>query len=134
MAIVLGAAYCMSAVGEGLDASFERMRTGGTAITRVDDLYGSVAHVGRMTDDPNTPDRLFAALDRCIGETLSQLIASIDPQRTQWIISSTKGDIAALDRGRAEEASLSTLADHVQRKWKTAETPWVVSNACASGT
>jgi 3-oxoacyl-[acyl-carrier-protein] synthase I len=133
MAIALGAAHSMSAVGEGLAASFERMRTGGTAITG-EGLHGSVAHVGRMQDGLQGSDRLFTILDRCIEASLSQLKGELDPRRTQWIISSTKGDIAALDRGEPEQAALTTLADHMQRAWNTASIPWVVSNACASGT
>jgi 3-oxoacyl-[acyl-carrier-protein] synthase I len=90
--------------------------------------------VGRMTDDPNVPDRVFKILDRCIETSISHVKNEVDPQRTAWIISSTKGYIAALDRGQPEQAALTTLADHVQRTWKTAAIPWVVSNACASGT
>lgn len=134
MDILLGAAHSLSALGEGVANSFQRMRTGGTAITREEDLYGSVAHVGRIQGVPGGPDRVFQLLDRCIGASLAQLAGTPDPRRTQWIISSTKGDIGALDRGRPEEAALPVLAAHVRRRWNTATEPWTVSNACASGT
>ena len=134
MAIVLGAAYSMSAVGEGLAASYDRMRTGGTSIAR-EKLHGSVAHVGRMRDvHQHMPDRLFHILDHCIEASRQRLKNELAPERTQWIISSTKGDIGALDRGRPQEAALTGLAHRLQERQETTSVPWVVSNACASGT
>ncbi|MBK7240640.1 MAG: hypothetical protein IPI00_10760 [Flavobacteriales bacterium] len=49
-------------------------------------------------------------------------------------IATTKGDIAALENGNANGAALSVIADHVQKTYGFTDRPWVISNACASGT
>ncbi len=134
MNIQLGAAHCLSALGEGVAASFTRMRTGGTAITREEDPNGTLSHVGRIPDEPEDQDRLYRIMDRCLNASMARLMRTPDPQRTQWILASTKGDIGALDRGHPEGAVLPMLAAHVKKRWNTADEPWVVSNACASGT
>jgi 3-oxoacyl-[acyl-carrier-protein] synthase-1 len=77
-------------------------------------------------------------LIRSVSDALSQ--ASVDPAdpKTVFIISSTKGNIAMVEKPEAERAPAETISLHHSAKivaahFKNTNLPLVVSNACISG-
>ena len=62
MTVTLGAAHILSPLGEGLAASVERMRNGGTALQRTTSAFDTPAVLGMISDEivPQGPQRIHA--------------------------------------------------------------------------
>ncbi|HQW40623.1 MAG TPA: beta-ketoacyl synthase N-terminal-like domain-containing protein [Flavobacteriales bacterium] len=136
MRVVLGSAHVVSPLGEGLTASVQRMREGGTALQHIAPSDGPAAVVGKIPEEllAPGPDRLYHLVDRVLGNVLDDLDRPQLNERWGCYIASTKGDIEALASADPDHARLPFLADHIQRKAGFTQRPWIISNACASGT
>jgi len=136
MTVTLGAAHILSPLGEGLAASVERMRNGGTALQRTSTAFDTPAVLGMISSEllPQGPQRIQRLIDRCMQPLVRELGNPEFTDRWGCYLATTKGDIAALENGNAPGAALSVIADHVQRTYGFTKRPWVISNACASGT
>lgn len=130
--ITIGAMQAISALGEGVAFSVDRMRREGTALTRTSD---GLSAEGKITVRGLAEDRTRARslLDRCLGRVFDELGGIAPDEHWGCFIASTKGDIVALEEGDTDAARLPLLAHHVQQRFGFVRTPWVVSNACASG-
>jgi len=136
MRVVLGAAHVVSPLGEGLAASLQRMRGGGSALQPIAPADGPPAVVGMIPEEliAPGPDRLYRLVDRVLGNVLDELSQPALNERWGCYIATTKGDIEALGSADPDRVRLPYLADHIQRKAGFAKRPWIISNACASGT
>lgn len=136
MTISLGAAHVISPLGEGLAASVERMQKGGTALQRTSTAFDTPAVLGMIPNDilPQGPQRIQRLIDRTMHSVMNELSSPKFTERWGCYITTTKGDITALEKGDPQGAALSVIADHIQKKFGFANRPWVISNACASGT
>ncbi len=136
MTVTLGAAHVLSPLGEGLAASVERMLNGATALQRTSTAFDTPAVLGIIPKEllPQGPRRIQRLIDRCMQPLVQELGNPKFTDRWGCYIATTKGDIAALENGNANGAALSVIADHVQKTYGFTDRPWVISNACASGT
>ncbi len=81
---------------------------------------------------PEGNDRIHRLLDRCCASFFDEVGARPD-DRWALVLSTTKGDIRALENSHPVAARIPLLANQLQRKWGFTTIPWIVSNACASG-
>ena len=133
--IVLGSAHCISAVGEGIEQSFARMRNGGTASALRDGIGTRPATLGMIAEEllPSGPHRIHRLLDRCLTPVLDQL-KPLPHERWACVLATTKGDVAALVNGDPLASALPLVAEHVRVRCGFKEAPITISLACASGT
>lgn len=112
------------------------MREGGTALQHIAPADGPPAVVGKISEELLAPgsDRLYRLVDRVLGNVLEELSQPALNERWGCYIATTKGDIEAIAGHDQDHARLPHLADHIQRKAGFTQRPWVISNACASGT
>lgn len=133
--IWIGAAHCVSALGEGPRFHLQRMRDGGTALRTVPGLTAKPMIAGLIPDEllPAGPRRIQRLLDRCLLELLDDLKPR---QHERWllVVATTKGDIAAMEQGDAAASALPLLGEHARQRCGFGAQPLVVSLACASGT
>lgn len=101
MLVTLGAAHILSPLGEGLAASVERMRTGGTALQRTSTAFDTPAVLGMIPDEllPQGPRRIQRMIDRCMKPLVNELGKPKFTDRWGCYIATTKGDIHALENG-----------------------------------
>lgn len=130
MDIFLGAAHVTCALGSGALPVLQRMLASESGLVPVQLPGGAQAHAGRAFSAA-TERPLEDELVKCAELSLSN--ARIDHARTGVIISTTKGEIGMLEKGRPEEALLPMLARRFSDRTGL-PLPVVVSNACASGT
>lgn len=130
MDIFLGAAHVACALGNGVAPVLQRMINGESGLVPVQLHGGGQANAGRAfsgaTDRP-LEEELVKCAELCSSN------AQLDRARTGVIISTTKGEIGALEKGRPDEALLPLLAQRFSARTGL-PLPIVVSNACASGT
>lgn len=130
MDIFLGAAHVACALGNGAVPVLQRMLKGESGLVPVVLPGGGQAHAGSAFAagmDRRLEDELVKCAALCLGNS------RVDRSRTGVIISTTKGEIGALEKGRPDEALLPLLARRFSERTGLPE-PIVVSNACASGT
>lgn len=130
---IISAAHAICAMGEGVADIHDRMRDHGTAIERRMDDPVPLARIPEEII-PDGPGKIHKLLDRVIGRCLEEIGDHQLDHRWACVLSTTKGDIEALDRDDPEGAILPTLGEYVQHRLGLGTSPWIVSNACCSGT
>ena len=135
MPVWIGAAQCLSAMGDGLPAHVERLRSGGTALREWPTIASKPLVAGRVPADllPDGPHRAQRLLDRCLSAMLLEA-APKSAERWMLVLASTKGDIEAMERGDAAGSALPLLGERMRQRCGRDEAPAVISLACASGT
>lgn len=128
----LGAAQVISALGEGVAHAVERMQEGGTALRTSADGTMALGHFPYGT--PAGHGHALHAIERSMTTLVTELNVPVSTERWGCFLSTTKGEIGALEAGDIPGARLSLLAHRVQQHLGLQRTPWVVSNACSSGT
>ncbi|QQR87222.1 MAG: beta-ketoacyl synthase [Flavobacteriales bacterium] len=130
MDIFLGAAHVACALGKGVAPVLQSMMKGESGLVPVVLPGGGSAFAGRAftgSAERSLENELVKCAELCVAN------ANIDVARTGVILSTTKGEIGMLEKGRPEEALLPLLAKRFAERTGLA-LPIVVSNACASGT
>ncbi|MBX2974097.1 MAG: beta-ketoacyl synthase [Flavobacteriales bacterium] len=131
----IGAARCVSALGEGAAAHVARMRTGGTALREHPGPASKPMVMGRIPEEllPDGPDRIHRLMDRCLAPLLDEVRPKPD-ERWLLVIATAKGDIHAMEQGDAAASAIPLLAEHIRQRCGIAHPPLTISLACASGT
>lgn len=130
MGIFLGAAQVACALGNGVEHVLQRMLKNESGLIPVVLPGGGQANAGRAfagAAERPLEDELVKCAELCLTN------AKVDRERMGVIISTTKGEIGMLEKGRPEEALLPLLATRFAERTVLSQ-PVVVSNACASGT
>ncbi len=133
-AILIGAPYCITPLGRGVDANVRAMRDGRTGALRDEKEGVHVCRIPKNVFDKSGP-RATELSVTCVEGTRELLQRDVisDP-RTAVILSTTKGDIGFLEEGDASAARIPQLAAQIRERIGYARTPIIMSNACASGT
>lgn len=101
-------------------------------------LNGETLYVSRMKDVPNelpnTASRILQMLYASVKDALSQTSLQLkNNKRVALILSTTKGDIEALEQGSLDGAALSKLVEDLSKLIGHEGEVSVLSNACISG-
>lgn len=125
----------VSPLGETSVANYEAVRSGKSGIRALDMLPGlPPVYVGQIKDIDATAS--YTRFEALCAEALTRALAglTLPADRTLFILSTTKGNIAMLERGQAghERIHLHTTAQHLAAAFGLPNV-LVVSNACISG-
>lgn len=134
---------CITPLGLDIEKSWKALLAGASGIGRVQRMGNfSDFYAATISDDDINP--CFEAL-RTVGVSFSRLekmmILALAPilegkkisSRTGLVISTTKGNIEALQRGDVAGTQLSNSAHRIAQYFGLETTPIIVSNACISG-
>lgn len=142
MAVYIHDTHIISPLGFGTRENFEAVVSGKTGIAPVfmNDSIGSV-YAARINDE--VLDRYFQSIDATFkGSRIEKLlIAALTPvmakngitENTVLVLSTTKGNIKALENHDLQSAFITQLAQHINNYFGFKTEPLVVSNACVSG-
>ena len=134
--------HIISPLGFSTDENFKALCDGRTGIqsTRFADPIGSI-YSGKINED--VFESYFQTIDtKFIGPRIEQYaIAALHSlikergisDQTLLILSTTKGNIKALEQNALQEAHLFETASHIQQYFGFKRKPIVISNACVSG-
>ena len=127
----------ISPLGATTEDNYRAVLAGTTALRRydgasfgVDEAFAAALfprNDGATTGDDSAFERLAV---RSVKASLASLQEDIDPTRTLFILSTTKGDIERVD---GEAPTLGTTAERIARAVGIPTPPITVSNACISG-
>ncbi|HUH26202.1 MAG TPA: beta-ketoacyl synthase N-terminal-like domain-containing protein, partial [Flavobacterium sp.] len=132
----------ISPLGFSVEENFENLLNGHTGIRSVTfpEPMGSI-FAGKINDEVFNP--FFQNIDPTFtGSRIERLmIAALDAivrknpitQHALLIVSTTKGNIRALEDGNSSEAALNHTAQNVANYFGFQQQPIIVSNACVSG-
>lgn len=142
MDVFVAADNIVSPLGATAAANYEQVRKGISGIRRQPEGY-----FGAMIAEQdlqawsaqyqlNGYTKFEQLLILSIQDALSNTPISLRDKRTAFIVSTTKGNIALLEQGRAADPQplqLFATADKVAAYFSSASKPLVISNACISG-
>lgn len=138
------AAEATSSLGLDIHAHWQAVRTGNIGIQEYRDKDNGAFWAARLTDNQwkeiknsiNTQTELTAFEMLClfsVQKTLLQLSDKLDMDKTCFILSTTKGNIAQLEDMQDEDTTLHSSAVKVACEAGITAKPIVVSHACISG-
>lgn len=138
--ILIGAENVVSPLGLTAADNFAACYQNQSGITAHEGLglNGETVYVSRMAQMPNELgqdySRILQMLYASVKEALSQTTLELKGnKRIALILSTTKGDIEALEQGSLEDAALSKLTEDLSKLIGHEGEVSVISNACISG-
>jgi len=142
MEVYIHDTHIISPLGFGTSENFEAVVSGRTALAPVF-INNSIGSVYAASINDTVFDRYFEDLDATFkGSRIEKLmIAALKPvisknkikENTVLVLSTTKGNIKALEKNNLESALITELALHINNYFGFKTEPIVVSNACVSG-
>ncbi|WP_343306047.1 beta-ketoacyl synthase N-terminal-like domain-containing protein [Chitinophaga niabensis] len=135
MNVFVAADNIISPLGADSKTNFDRLLKGESGISRQPEGYFAAAiPVDQFQQQGYT--KFEQLLISSIKDALSRTKISLLNNRTAFIVSTTKGNIALMEQGQAEKLrplQLYATADKVGEYFSAISRPVVVSNACISG-
>jgi len=136
----------ISPLGFSSEENIEKIRKNQTGIKEINDttiwsepFFGAVIEnelLSKAWQDVSS-DVGYTKLEKMMLLSVSKLLQknpALDISKCGIIISTTKGNIDAIDKNKeGTKAYLSSIAQTIQRYFKLPKTPVVLSNACISG-
>lgn len=139
MDVFVAADNIISPLGATTRSNTEQVRNGISGISRQpggyfgavigDGLLGPLVAAAQL----NGYTRFEQLLILSVQDALSRTAVSLQHERTAFIVSTTKGNIALLEEGDLPTLRLQTTATKVAAFFGAKNTPLVISNACISG-
>ncbi|NOS56723.1 MAG: beta-ketoacyl synthase [Cyclobacteriaceae bacterium] len=128
----------VSPLGRTTDATYQKIRNGKTGIREINDraLLPIPFFAGKMEDSDIGDSPGLSRFEKICWEAMRQatLGIALAPERTLFILSTTKGNISFLEQGRSTDPR---LALHATSRYLASmagiRDQMVVSNACVSG-
>lgn len=137
-AVWLASDGVMSPLGHTTDASYQKIRKKETGIREINDraLLPIPFFAGKMEDSGIGDTPSLSRFEKICWEAMKQATQGIAlaPERTLFILSTTKGNISFLEEGRSTDPRLGLHATSHHLASMVGLTNFtVVSNACVSG-
>lgn len=140
--VYINSTYCFSSLGLGNKENWESIQKLQSGIKKLDklgymaDLYGGKiedAHLERVWNSLAITQP-FTRLEKMVVSALKPLCESYGiSDRTALVISTTKGNIRALESGNSTDADLNVMARKIGAYFGFKTMPIIVCNACISG-
>lgn len=143
--VYLVADNIISPLGFSTEENIENLRLSQTGIKKVADddiwpepFFGAVINTNKLSKAWTTISKHsgYTKLEKMLLVSVSKLLRenpALDITKSGVIISTTKGNINNLKENEEQKAYLSSIAKTVQKYFKLANTPVILSNACISG-
>src|SRR5690606_35882370 len=131
----------ISPLGFSTEENFRAVCAGNTAIQPVTiaEPIGTI-YAGKIKEEvfakmyPKMSSLEIPRIEKYILAALEPLVAQRGiSEDSLLIISTTKGNISALEKHQIEAAHLGTTATYIQNYFGFAQKPLIISNACVSG-
>jgi len=135
----------ISPIGFSTEENIKNLRLNQTGIKKVEDseiwsepFFGAVIDSHKLHDASKQIAEVgkYTKLEKMLLLSVSKLLEenpTLDITKSGIIISTTKGNINSLKGNENEKTYLSSISKTIQRYFKLANTPVVLSNACISG-
>ncbi|NMH27696.1 beta-ketoacyl synthase N-terminal-like domain-containing protein [Flavobacterium silvaticum] len=142
--IYTGPANIITPLGFSTDGNFNKLLSGESAISRHENSWMPHPYFASVIDEVLL-DKAFAdvSADANFTKLEKMMILALQPavaqsgsglnKKTAFILSTTKGNITALEQHDVEKATLHQLAKTIAGFFKFQSEPIVISNACVSG-
>lgn len=140
--VYINKAECFSSLGFGQQHNWEAMQLQQSGIRKIDqlgfitDFYGGQIAEQWIANQWNhtRKETAFSRLERMLIPVLAPLVEQgTITDRTALVLSTTKGNIAALAEGKSTEADINQSAQRIADYFGFTTPPIVVCNACVSG-
>lgn len=141
--VYINKAECFSSLGFGQHHNWKAIQQQQSGIRKIDqlgfvtDFYGGSIAEEWIADQWKTnagEATAFTRLERLLICTLAPLVEQgTVSDRTALVVSTTKGNIAALAHGKWADADINQLAQRIADYFGFTTPPIVVCNACVSG-
>ena len=143
--VFFAAGECLTPLGWTLEENIENLKQNKSVITEIIDknlaenpFYGAVLNKEKLTKkfENLSYQEEFSTLEKMIllaSENIKNNYSSVLKDKCGLIISSTKGNINALEKRDIPQYLLSNLAEKIGKNIGIKSQPIVLSNACVSG-
>jgi len=141
--VYINSANCFSSLGFGVSQNWKAMQQQQSGIKKIDqlgfitDFYGGQIADAWIEEQGQTlaiDGALFTRFERMLISTLQPLVQEGGiTAKTALVLSTTKGNIAALAEGQLAEADINRSAQRIADFFGFTTRPIVVCNACVSG-
>lgn len=142
--VYITATNCVSPLGFGIDENIAAILRSESGISRCEDTLMPEPYYAAVVDEEAldmafkkiSAERNFTKLEKMMILALHPVVAGSRTnfgKRTALLLSTTKGNITALNEGNIAKAHLYELAKTVFGFFGFTSTPVVISNACVSG-
>lgn len=141
--VYINKAECFSSIGFGQSQNWKAIQQQQSGIRKIDqlgcmtDFYaGQIADawLGEQAETLGEDKVSFTRFERLLISTLKPIVSrETITAKTAFVVSTTKGNIAALAEGKVEEADINQAAQRVADFFGLTTQPIVVCNACVSG-
>ncbi|WP_410879150.1 beta-ketoacyl-[acyl-carrier-protein] synthase family protein [Myroides sp. DW712] len=141
--IYINKSECFSSLGFGLQRNWSAIQQQQSGIRKIDqlgfiaDFYGGQIAEEWITAQWEKDTREAATLTRLERMLISTLAPLVEQgtvsDRTALVVSTTKGNIAALAQGKVADANINQLAQRIADFFGFTTQPIIVCNACVSG-
>lgn len=141
--VYINKAECFSSIGFGQDYNWKAIQAQESGIKKIDQMGFISACYGGQIADAWIDEQMQLSIGEVSGFTRFErlLLTTLHPivtqgtitAKTALVVSTTKGNIAALAGGKLEEADINRSAQRVADFFGFSTPPIVVCNACVSG-
>ncbi|RZJ72523.1 beta-ketoacyl synthase N-terminal-like domain-containing protein [Flavobacterium sp.] len=142
--VYISGTNCVSPLGFTVWENFENLIAGKSGIARHQNAMMPHPYFSAIVDEEQLNEKFtkisdlgnFTKLEKMMILALHPIVKNSKTnlgKRTAFVLSTTKGNITALESGNLEKAQLHDLAKTVADFFRFESEPIVVSNACVSG-
>lgn len=137
--VFITAANCITPIGFDIQTNIKNITNGISGIQLHENAMMKSPFYAAIIDDEQLNEAFakitsatFTRLEKMMIMALYPIVKNPD-NRTAFILSTTKGNITALESGDIEKAQLAVLANTIAGFFGFTTEPIVISNACVSG-